>query len=101
MTSEQAKELLPIIKAFAEGKEIQFRASDTNLWIDSTNLSFEYDPRQYRIKPEPRIPRVFYVGIHPEGALVYCIEKNLEELKDYCESEEIIKVQEVIEDGEQ
>ena len=54
MTREEAKELLPIIKAFAEGKEIQYRNS-FNEWIDikkNEGLSFIKTPLDYRIKPE-------------------------------------------------
>ena len=54
MTREEAKELLPIIKAFAEGKEIQYRNS-FNEWIDikkKEGLSFIKTPLDYRIKPE-------------------------------------------------
>ena len=36
MTREEAKELLPIIQAFAEGKTIQYEASDG--WIDLDGL---------------------------------------------------------------
>ena len=56
MTREEAKELLPIIKAFAEGKEIQYRNS-FNEWIDikkNEGLSFIKTPLDYRIKPEPK-----------------------------------------------
>ena len=54
MKREQAKELLPIIQAFAEGKEIQYRNS-FNEWIDikkNEGLSFIKTPLDYRIKPE-------------------------------------------------
>ena len=54
MTREEAKELLPIIKAFAGGKEIQYRNS-FNEWIDikkNEGLSFIKTPLDYRIKPE-------------------------------------------------
>ena len=39
MTREQAKEILPIIQAFAEGKKIQYRNHsdewiDRRLWLD-------------------------------------------------------------------
>ena len=54
MTREQAKEILPIIQAFAEGKEIQYRNS-FNEWIDikkNEGLSFIKTPLDYRIKPE-------------------------------------------------
>lgn len=56
MTREEAKELLPIIQAFAEGKEIQYRNS-LNEWLDITKndgLSFVSLPSDYRIKPEPK-----------------------------------------------
>ena len=56
MTREEAKELLPVIKAFAEGKEIQYRNS-FNEWIDikkNEGLSFIKTPLDYRIKPEPK-----------------------------------------------
>ena len=56
MTREEAKELLPIIQAFAEGKEIQYR-NYLNEWLDITKndgLSFVSLPSDYRIKPEPK-----------------------------------------------
>ena len=56
MTREEAKELLPIIQAFAEGKEIQYRNS-FNEWIDikkNEGLSFIKTPLDYRIKPESK-----------------------------------------------
>ena len=56
MTREEAKELLPVIKAFAEGKEIQYRNS-FNEWIDikkNEGLSFIKTPLDYRIKPQPK-----------------------------------------------
>lgn len=48
MTREEAKELLPIIKAFAEGKTIQFRGRDVE------ESSFDGCLNDYRIKPEPK-----------------------------------------------
>ena len=53
MTREEAKELLPIIKAFAEGKTIQM-FDDENEWNDLNNPTFDGDPSSYRIKPEPK-----------------------------------------------
>lgn len=57
MTREQAKELLPIIEAFAEGKTIQFKSIDDK-WDDFGNkgdkLSFDSPIHKYRIKPEPK-----------------------------------------------
>ena len=56
MTREQAKELLPIIQAFAEGKHIQWRNHCKN-WIDvdeRDGLYTEFPSSVYRIKPEYR-----------------------------------------------
>ena len=54
MNRQQAKELLPIIQAFAEGKTIQVKASD-GLWYDSEGeVNFKADPQMYRIKPESK-----------------------------------------------
>ena len=55
MTRENAKALLPIIQAHAEGKTIQSRCikGDTSLWYDDEDPSFD-DDFEYRIKPEPK-----------------------------------------------
>ena len=54
MTREEAKQLLPIIHAFAEGKAIESRCikGDKSLWYDDEDPSFD-DDLEYRIKPEP------------------------------------------------
>ena len=55
MTRENAKALLPIIKAYAEGKSIESRCikGDKSLWYDDEDPSFDND-LEYRIKPEPK-----------------------------------------------
>ena len=59
MDRKQAKELLPIIQAFAEGKIIQSRRIN-GMWIDlemktALNIiSLIDEPQKYRIKPEPK-----------------------------------------------
>ena len=54
MTREEAKELLPIIQAWSEGKTIQYY-SEENGWIDWLNfVNFNEPPSTYRIKPEPK-----------------------------------------------
>ena len=52
MTREEAKELLPIIQAFAEGKTVQFL--DGGKWADVYETDFHESPVKYRIKPEPK-----------------------------------------------
>ena len=54
MTREQAKELLPIIQAFAEGEIIQYK-NFLDEWEDikeNEGLSFICPPSDYRIKPK-------------------------------------------------
>ena len=55
MDRNQAKELLPIIQAYAEGKVIESRCikGDKSLWYDDEDPSFD-DEFEYRIKPEPK-----------------------------------------------
>lgn len=56
MTQEEAKELLPIIQAFAEGKTIQYSFRGTD-WIDVNPggaIVFSDNPSKYRIKPESK-----------------------------------------------
>ena len=55
MTREEAKQLLPIIHAFAEGKAIESRCikGDKSLWYDDEEPSFDND-LEYRLKTEPK-----------------------------------------------
>ena len=52
MTREEAKELLPIMQAYAEGRTIQFL--DGGKWLDLCESDFYESPERYRIKPEPK-----------------------------------------------
>ena len=52
MTREEAKELLPIIQAWAEGENIQFLSDGE--WHDINQADFTCYPDKYRIKPEPK-----------------------------------------------
>ena len=56
MTREEAKKLLPFIRAFSEGKTIQSKCitDEMPLWWDDNNPTFEVDDFDYRIKPEPK-----------------------------------------------
>lgn len=61
MNKYQAKELLPIIEAFANGKQIQTIAQVTSdgkcMWVDTNEPHFETASR-FRVKPE-RVYRPF------------------------------------------
>ena len=54
MNRKDAKKLMTIIQAFAEGKAIESRCikGDKSLWYDDEDPSFD-DDLEYRIKPEP------------------------------------------------
>ena len=55
MTREEAKEWLPIIQAWAEGKPIQYQINPGS-WVTDINkdLYTSNPPSNYRIKPEPK-----------------------------------------------
>ena len=55
MNRNQAKALLPIIQAYAEGKAIESRCvkGDKSLWYNDEDPSFD-DDFEYRIKQEPK-----------------------------------------------
>ena len=55
MTREEAKEMLPIIQAYAEGKAIQIKKEGD--WLEvgkNTEVYFSESPSDYRIKPESK-----------------------------------------------
>ena len=56
MTREEAKTMLPIIQAFAEGKEIEFRSKGFDEeWKKVNEIpGLSYSSFDYRIKPEPK-----------------------------------------------
>ena len=53
LTREKAKELLPIIQAFAEGKVIEIFDDEIG-WVEKENPKFNLNPEFYRIKPKYR-----------------------------------------------
>ena len=56
MTKEEAKELLPIVKALAEGKAIQDKIDELTGWVDTDEINLEFEGKKilHRIKPEPK-----------------------------------------------
>ena len=51
---EEVKELLPILQAFAEGKQIQDKIVGLTDWVDTDVINFKYEGKKikHRIKPE-------------------------------------------------
>ena len=97
MNRERAKKLLPIIQAFAEGKEIEYKSpshiNPRDKW-DSIEKDHDLDIDQwlYRIKPEPR---EFTVVIYADDD-----KRAYNGWAPYVGvgGEELIKVREVIEE---
>ena len=54
MNRKEAAELLPIIKAYAEGKEIEIFDDTKRKWITAILPNFNCDSSFYRIKPEQK-----------------------------------------------
>ena len=56
MTREEAKNLLPIIQEYSEGKTIKSKCiiDEIPLWWDDDDPTFNVVDFDYRIKPEPK-----------------------------------------------
>lgn len=54
MNRKEATELLPIIQAYAEGKEIEIFDKTTKMWRTVMLPHFDCDTKNYRIKPESK-----------------------------------------------
>ena len=57
MNRQRAKDLLPIIKAFAENRPIERRTIGATNWADTNQICLQlYEEKkiEYRIKPEPK-----------------------------------------------
>ena len=52
MTREEVKKILPILQAFAEGKDIEYFDTASNIWRKSIDPAFDKGVN-YQIKPEP------------------------------------------------
>lgn len=85
MEPNEVKALLPIMKAFAEGKTIEMMAVDENrgiCWKEISNPRFSMSAKYYRIKPEPRC-RAFQsrdecwseMHKHPDFGWIICNKK--------------------------
>ena len=52
ITREDAKKLMPIMKAYSEGKQVQH--FNGKYWEDREYLNFDDEPHNYRIKSKPK-----------------------------------------------
>ena len=58
MTKKDAHLFLPLVQALADGKTLQYK-DITGEWIDFLNVTLAGEPQHYRIKPEPRVWKVW------------------------------------------
>ena len=72
MNRERAKELLPVIQAFAEGKTVQIKYGDG--WEDLGEPVFDFSG-EYRIKPEPL---ECWVNVYPTAIDSFQSKKSAE-----------------------
>ena len=91
MNRERAKELLPIIEAYANGDTIQSRVIGCDQWIDNPDTNWP-DDFEYRIKPEPREFYLYLPDNWRDGVDVYTTAACLPNTPSNA-----IKVREVLE----
>jgi len=83
----------PLIIAWAEGAEIQFKGELSSCWLPTGNPMWR-DNYKYRIKP--REPRRFWVNVYDGYASVYILEQAA--ISAYNPDGETIEVVEVLKD---
>ena len=93
MNRERAKELLPIIQAYAEGKKVQYMDS-LGAWKDVADPTF--DPvLKWRVKPEPM---EIWVRIDAVGQLDWIdVYYDKEHAKKECGNTPLMHFREVTE----
>jgi len=97
MNRERAKELLPIIQAFAEGKDIQWRRCDNFIWQTYTgkkaSVLFAAEGG-YRVKPKPFECWVNVYGENDAGT-AYGSREDAEAVKPLTHDRRTVHMREV------
>ena len=52
LNREKARQLMPVIKALAEGKDVEFFSVKDKEWKSCECLGFTQDPKYYRVAPD-------------------------------------------------
>lgn len=82
MNKHRAKEWLPLLTAFAEGKQIQMFCQNSKTlkveWQDTDNIDVVYPVGNYRVAPEVVKVAAYAVVIADTGtvAILYCSERD-------------------------
>ncbi len=83
MNRERAAKLLPIIKAFAEGEDIQWRhKSHKDKWLLVNNIPLSIEEYEYRVKPKLLELWVNVYRRSPNEYFPYCDREKAENFKD-------------------
>jgi hypothetical protein len=102
MKQSEAAEFWPLIKAWGEGKKLQFKFSPMDYWRDFVGDSWfiaDAPSSCYRIKPEPR---EWWQIDHPDflGCRFYSYSSAIEWCgKESLLASRIIKVREVLDEN--
>lgn len=54
MTKKDTKLAIEIMQAYVEGKQIQFKYKENEVWSDIGSPRWSFDVFDYRVKPEPK-----------------------------------------------
>jgi hypothetical protein len=104
MDRERAKELLPIIQAFAEGRAIEWRGGQSyGHWLPVDcfdNISDDKD-FEYRIKPEPPKPREWWINDYGQSLAIPVESRGLADNYAGPDRVRCIHVREVLDDEEE
>ena len=63
MNKEQTEEAIKVMQAYVDGKQIQWFDRHDESWADTTvHPQWNWDEKEYRVKPEPR--KVYMVEVN-------------------------------------
>lgn len=104
MNRERAKELLPILEAYANGEDIEFRGNYSldpiGEWVsmpedERMSMQFPRDDYEYRIKPSPR---EWWINIYRNTGHSHTVHSSKELAIKFADShvKETIKLREVL-----
>ena len=103
LTREEAKEMLPIIQAWADGQTVDWYDPAIGWRLSLFTLDFDKNPKYFRIKPEPKY-RPFKtreecweeMHKHPDFGWVKvnvtCEYEQIVRIFDYCKTELCFKI---------
>ena len=100
MNKEQTAKLIEVMQAYVDGKAIEERVhpnyTPADNWRETNFPTWNCEAYLYRVKKEPR---VFWTVIYSDKSFnSFGSKEDAEyEMQNYTSSEELIKVQEIIE----